>query len=98
MSQIHKVILLCLIFCVPVNAENDIDVPDLPTFLILLHVDHPVAKQILLSLFTKVYSELGINVEFVVQPSMRNMFLASAGITDGDIAYSDLLTRQHKNL
>lgn len=98
MNLIRNTVLLCVVLCVPVNAQSRVEMPEMPESLTLSHVDHPVANQLLLPLFTKVYGELGINVEFVVQPSMRNMYLASAGITDGDLAYSDLLTRQHKNL
>jgi hypothetical protein len=69
-----------------------------PKKITLSYIDHPVAKSIMLPMFEDVYASLGIKTEFVLQPSLRNLVLASNGITDGDVAYADLLIKRHENL
>lgn len=69
--------------------------PELMTFS---YVKHPFVLQVLLPLIEESYQRLGIKVNFVEQPSARNLRLASKGVTDGDTAYSDLLVDFYDNL
>lgn len=62
------------------------------------YINHPVIVQQVIPVVRSAYSRLGIQVEFVEQPSKRNLRLASHGITDGETAYSDLLVSSYPNL
>lgn len=62
------------------------------------YVNHPSVVKVLLPLIEESYKRLGITVNFVEQPSARNLRLASKGVTDGDTAYSDLLVDFYDNL
>lgn len=62
------------------------------------YVNHPVIVEQILPILTRAYSRLGIEVEFVEQPSKRNLRLASSGMTNGEAAYSDLLISLYPNL
>lgn len=66
--------------------------------LTLSYVNHPVIVKQIIPLVQRAYLRLGIDVDFVEQPSKRNLRLASSGITDGEVAYSDLLVQPYANL
>lgn len=69
-----------------------------PESITLSYISHPFIEDNVVPLMQRVYGELGIQVEFVLQPSQRNMYLASTGQTDGEVAYSELLINDHDNL
>lgn len=71
---------------------------DYPEQITLSYINHPAIVEIILPLIKQTYMRLGIDVEFVEQPSARNLRLASKGVTDGDAAYSDLLVDFYDNL
>lgn len=66
--------------------------------LTLSYVKHPIIEQEIIPLLEDAYAELDIQVKFIEQPSARNLLQASRGITDGDVAYSDLLVKRYPNL
>ncbi|TRY33695.1 hypothetical protein [Aliiglaciecola sp. M165] len=90
-----KVLLLGLVFSYSFSIRC---APPLPEVITLSYISHPYIENHVLPLMEKVYRDLGIQVEFVLQPSQRNMYLASSGQTDGEVAYSELLVNEHDNL
>jgi hypothetical protein len=89
-------ILLCCFCSFGFAQQEKVKVyPDVMTFS---YVNHPSVVNVLLPLIKETYQRLGINVNFVEQPSARNLRLAAKGVTDGDTAYSDLLVDFHDNL
>lgn len=69
-----------------------------PKLMTFSYINHPSVVKVLLPLIEETYKRLGIVVNFVEQPSARNLRLASKGVTDGDTAYSDLLVDFYDNL
>lgn len=90
-----KVLLLGLLFSYSFSIRC---APPLPEVITLSYISHPFVENQMLPLMEKVYADIGIEVEFVLQPSQRNMYLASSGQTDGEVAYSELLINEHNNL
>lgn len=52
----------------------------------LSHAPHPAIKSIYIPILKEVYSELGINVEFLEMSTHRGLVEANAGHVEGDVA------------
>lgn len=83
-----------MLLCCSLRAQELL----LPERMTLSYINHPVIVQQVIPTVRSAYEILGIEVEFVEQPSARNLRQASAGITDGEVAYSDLLVASYPNL
>jgi hypothetical protein len=86
---------LLLIFASISLAEEE---QIIPQSMLFSYINHPYVIQHLIPTIEKSYGLLGIRAEFVEQPSSRNLRLIEQGVTDGDVAYSDLLVSKHQNL
>lgn len=92
LSWLLFVVALCFPTCV--RSADTIK----PEVMTISYVNHPYIVKRVLPLLKEAYEDIGINVDFVRQPSKRNLRLLSKGLTDADAAYSDLLVAEYDNI
>lgn len=93
--RFYRSLFLCICLITSYVEAQELNLPETMTFS---YVNHPVIINHVVPIVRKAYKRLGIKVEFILQPSARNLRQASAGVTDGDTAYSDMLVRSYPNL
>jgi hypothetical protein len=94
----HKVklwIVLCLLFFALTAAAQQQARPEKMTFT---YVDHPAMVNFLVPLIRDTYKKLGIETDFVAQPSNRNLLLVDKNIVDGDVGYMRIVLGGYNNL
>lgn len=86
------VIIWICILSLSVKAE------EWPTTMTFSYISHPVIVNEIIPIIRETYAHLGVTVAFEEQPSARNLLLVSSGVSDGEVAYSDLLFKKYSNL
>ncbi|MFT4938871.1 MAG: hypothetical protein ACI88A_001902 [Paraglaciecola sp.] len=87
---------LFLLIIAGISSAEDQQVA--PPSMLFSYINHPYVIKHLIPTIEKSYALLGIKTEFVEQPSARNLRFVDQGITDGEVAYSDLLVSKYQNL
>lgn len=84
------VLLIQAVVCA--NAEEK------PVQMSMSYISHPVITGELIPLIEQSYRTLGIKTIFTEQPSAKNLKLVSEGVSDAEVAYSELLLEGYPNL
>lgn len=70
----------------------------MPGAMTVSYVNHPYIIEKLLPVIDGAYASLGIDAEFVLHPSKRNLQVLADGVTDAEAAFSELLIKPYPNL
>lgn len=89
-----RVVLVLFFSALPVIAQQQ-SRPEKMTFS---YVDHPAMVNFLVPLIRDTYKRLGIQTDFVAQPSNRNLLLVDKNIVDGDVGYMKIVLGGYDNL
>lgn len=69
-----------------------------PKKMTFSYVNHPVIVDELIPIVQQAYASLGIETQFVEQPSDRNLRAIKKGLIDGDVVFSRLLVKKYPEL
>jgi hypothetical protein len=69
-----------------------------PKKMTFSYVNHPVILAELIPIVRQAYATLGIETQFVEQPSDRNLRAIKKGLVDGDVVFSSLLVKNYPEL
>jgi hypothetical protein len=78
-----------------VFSLNALETPEHMTFS---YINHPIIVAQILPLIEQTYKSLGIETEFIVQPSSRGLRNVSKGLMDGEAIYGEILVGGYNNL
>ncbi len=78
--------------------QADAAAPPRPVKMTFSYVDHPAMVNFLIPLVRDSYQKLGIQTDFVAQPSNRNLLLVDKNIVDGDVGYMRIVLEGYPNL
>lgn len=87
-------LLYCIFLAFSVHAQQ----PQRPQKMSFSYVEHPVMVNVLIPLIREAYQSLGIETDFIAQPSNRNLRLVEKNILDGDVGYMRIVLADYHNL
>ncbi len=96
--MVYKVqlwVALCMSFFTLTATAQQQARPEKMTFT---YVEHPAMVNFLVPLIRDTYKKLGIETDFVAQPSNRNLLLVDKNIVDGDVGYMKIVLGGYNNL
>lgn len=87
-------LLYCIFLAFSVHAQQ----PQRPQKMSFSYVEHPVMINVLIPQIREAYQSLGIETDFIAQPSNRNLRLVEKNILDGDVGYMRIVLGDYHNL
>ncbi len=72
--------------------------PQRPTKMTFSYVEHPAIVNDIVPLIRDSYKKLGIETDFITQPSNRNLLLVEKNLLDGDVGYMRIVLDDYKDL
>ncbi len=72
---------LLLLLTWPLSAQQ----PERPAKMTFSYVDHPAMVNFIIPVIRDAYQKLGIETDFIAQPSNRNLMLVEKNVVDGDV-------------
>lgn len=76
----------------------DAQTPQRPSKMTFSYVEHPAIENDIVPLIRDAYKKLGIETDFITQPSNRNLLLVEKNLLDGDVGYMRIVLDDYKDL
>ncbi len=83
-----------LLLAWPLTAQQ----PERPARMTFSYVDHPAMVNFIIPVIRDAYQTLGIETDFIAQPSNRNLLLVDKNVVDGDVGYMRIVLDGYANI